>query len=426
MLRLVLFGTLLVSSFAWGAEQPTVAIVGIHQGELDAETQAEAVESLRAAIEADGRFHPLTLDELRLAMVGREEIVLADAFLGPGRRLMEDGRGLYEQALTEDAIPVLEQAVDTLRLAMSTANDASNLWEAYVYLGTARLQIEDEAGAREAFAQAVAINSARTPSAANFPPKVLETFESVREERLSQASVMTVLADGTDPTIYVNGLDKGGSPAVVQKSPPGPAFVLARDTEGNVAFQEVEVPVSDSLTLKLELAEPVLGSPAKSKFARARQTGDLYRAIGAAAEADLVLLAQAAEGSLQLQLYYPAGDSFSAPLDTSYEEGAYDEAAELVGGLIGMAGDDGALPPSSTVPNPIPMDVTSNKLLAKMLLSPAEFGEIVVDVTKRGKWLAIGALGTLGMVGVGTGVWFLVRPSGEEVADGTITIGPLE
>src|SRR5437868_3409486 len=129
VLRLAFFLALALPAVAGAQSRPNIAVVGLHQPGTSFDDEKLAVGELVTAITATNRFDAIDASVMQDHIRGREEIVLEEAFFGPGRRLLDDGRLLYEQAQPADAIPVLQEAVETLRVGMSTANSSRDLWE---------------------------------------------------------------------------------------------------------------------------------------------------------------------------------------------------------------------------------------------------------------------------------------------------------
>jgi hypothetical protein len=106
------------------------------------------------------------------------------------------GIGLLESGEYDQAIFVLDGAVR--RLAEAKA-DPSILADAYLQLGIAYLGKGHEAAARARFREAVNQIRTMTLSPDKFPPKVIDLFESAREEALKTAPAAPVAASTVAP-----------------------------------------------------------------------------------------------------------------------------------------------------------------------------------------------------------------------------------
>jgi tetratricopeptide (TPR) repeat protein len=434
MLRSFLIGILAASAPAFAQERPDIAVVGLHQDTLDVEAQKAAVAALVGAIEKDKKFEGLNQDDVASRVAGREGIVLEEAFMGPGRKLLEDGRILYEQAQPGDAIPILQEAVDSLRVGIATANQSRDLWDAWMYLGTAYFATEQRDQANRAWAAAAALAPARNPNPAKFPPDVIAAFDELRQARVGASSVVTVASDSADTTVYLNGEARGTAPAVLNGVLPGENHIVARSATGGHAYQMIDVSPGQAQTVQIKMGSPTLGTGGDSKFARARQATALYRTLGARAAVDLVVIAGTVDDRLMLQLYSVTADAFSAPMSVPFEGSATDEAVAAMPTLLGLVGADGSVKVDETAANAIAVDVGDNKLLAQMLLSPAPpkittggGGELPPPPPKRtGLWIALGGVG-VAAVGGGIAAWQLSSTEEPEpVSNGTITVGPFE
>jgi len=397
---------------------PTVAIVGIHQDELTTEEQATGSAKVEKAIKKQG-FSPVATEALASAIKGREEIILKEAFLGPGQKLLDNGRDLYQQADFEKSEPILVEATETLTLGIGSANSAGLLWEAYTLLGTVRVMIDDQQGASDAFANAVALNPARTPNAAQFPPDVVRLYADVQSDLKGVSSTLRVKADQEEVKIFLNGEDKGLAPATIREVVPGFNHVVAHGNSGSHAYQQVEVPEAGNEVILMRMSEPSLGQAAAKPFARRRQTATLYRSFGEHSGADLVLLAGTTDDTVLLQLYSPLTDAFCTPVEAPFTGGAIDETIASLPDLFKKVQSDGTFFDSQKAATAAPLDVGVNKLLATMLLNP-NAGNLV-PVKKASPVAVIAGVGTGVALLLGGGIFALTYDP-EPIKEGAITV----
>ncbi|MBW1876757.1 MAG: hypothetical protein JRJ84_00190 [Deltaproteobacteria bacterium] len=426
MLRFFLLCILTSAGVAHAERLPTLAVVGIHQSQLTPDEQRRASEALVRTIEDSHFFTALTLADLEPALAGRESLILQDAFLGPGRELLDDGKQYYNQAQPEQALPLLQDAARILRLAMATSTSTRDLWEAWVYVGATHLLLGEGREAREAFQNAVSLNPFRTPNTAEFPPHIVERHEVVRRERTALASTLTVEADEADTLIWLNGIERGAVPITIDDVVPGENFLHARSPNGFFAFETVEVPEADTKRVSLRLGEPSLGYSADSRFARSRQVSSLYRTLGDYLSIDLILLAGTLGDQLVLQLYSPRTDGFSRPVEVAYRGSAADEAVAAITTVLSGVRQDGTFDPTNRAPLPAPLDVGNNQLLARTLVVPREAPFLSTETGPRTpKWITWGVVGLAGAAVAAGTVWG-VSYALTEPHQGTIIVGPPE
>ncbi len=408
MPRFVLLGTLLP---AWAAASPlpTIAVVGLHQEALTPDQQRRGAAEIVAEIDETAFFRGRMLTDLEPFLRGREALILEDAFLGPGRALVDDGRVLFNGAQPADAVPVLEDAVQALRAAMVTAPSTRELWDAWFLLGAARLEIGLEVEARAAFAAAAALSPLRTPDAARFPPTLVEHYETVRRERTQLGSTLTIEADERDTAIWLNGEPRGVVPLTLHNVLPGENFVHARSPKGFFAFQPVSIPEAGRRTATLRLGDPPLGVPEESRVARSRQIGGLYRAFGRRAGVDLVLIGGTMGEELLLQLYSPRTDGFSQSLSIPYTGSAVDEALEALPELLAGVTREGTFEADYRTAVAVPLVAGSNRWLARSLtLSDVD---AVPQPTRTGlprwaRWTLVGVGAAAVLGGTAAGVHY--------------------
>lgn len=425
MLRYLSASTLaLLALPAFAAEVPTVAVVGIHQAELDEAAQAAAAAGLAAAIEGTGRFDALLPDEVAAAIRGREKVILEEALLGSARASLTNGRNAYNQASFQDAVAALELAIEAFRRGIAATNTTEELWEAWVVLGTSKLQLDepDEAGAKDAFRNALALSPSKPLNPALYPPFVVEAFDAVKAE--SEASVFTLQAFTDGPAkVWVDGVERGQAPATVDGLLPGEHHVVARG-EGTQGYTRVVVPPLEagaepaprSEQARLSLKAPSLGEASTSTAGRSGQIDALYNSLGNRAEGvDLVLLAGVDGSLLHLQLLDPDTDLFSKAMEIPFADRADDEAIQTVPLLMNVVGKDGSF--TATAATAAPLSVGTNAELALLLTQPRAPAPVVGgggggnDDGKKSKTpLVLGIVGgVVAAAAGGTGIWFATR-----------------
>ncbi len=434
MPRLALLGILLSSSPALAAETAQLAVVGIHQSELTSADQKAAVASLIEAVEATGKANALSPGEVAGAIQGREEIILRQALLSEGNQALQNGKNLYNQALPDDAIPALETAIQAFERGVVGANTTKDLWEAYIYLGTSQLSLENEEAANTAFGAAAALNPARGPNPALFPPFVVEAFQAAKAA-LSAGKTSLVVTVDKSADIFLDGEKK--TSRTIEGVLPGKHHVMARG-EGTQAYQVVVVPAPVEgeeiapVEVSLTLGVPSLGIAGESAASRSRQTAALYRTLGEHAQGvDLFLLAGVSDNLLHLQLYSPTADAFSKQVEIPYADKADDEAVQTVPLLLNVLDKAGHLPIAATIPTSAPLDIGVNTELAALLTQPRT--PVVINnngnggTTKKNKTglIVVGSIVVAGVLGGGGyGTYALLKPN-EGPQGNTVIVGPL-
>lgn len=410
----------LASTPALAKDRPTIAVVGLHDQAMDIEAQRTATTRLTEAIEATKKFEVYGPDRVAQALAGREELVLSEAYVAAGRRLLEDGRTLHDQAQPEEAIPVLEQAVRTLTEAMVATDDSRELWETYLYLGSAYTAENKGKNASEAWSAAVALNPERQPDAARMAPGIVQGYRDVRAARLAKPGKLKVDAPG-GAKVFVNGLERGTGTVSLNGLPPGTVHVRVRADGGSTDYAAAEVVSGETTTVALEPADVALPSPGESKFARSRTTTDLYRALGQQAKVDLIVLAGGRDGTGTVQLYAPPADAFTSPLEVTYEGTADDEVIAAIPGVLEVVTEAGTIPALATAATAAALDPSDNRLLASLLLDPQPV--TIAEGSGIKAWqLVAGGAGAL-LIGGGVTAAVIAGNGGER--GGTIVVGPV-
>lgn len=416
----LLFCALLTSS-ASARERTTIAVVGIHQQSLTRDAQKAAAEDIAEAIQKAGKFDVLMPEDLTWIIQGREEVILQSALSRRGQRLLDDGKTLYAQAQADEALHVLEAAAKELSISMSATNAQGELWEAWFILGTAKKALGQDANT--AWIRAVVLNPDREPNSSQYPPPIIEAYQTLQAEHLATRGKLTIDAPHPGINVWINGEPQGEAPMVISDLPIGEVHVLGRDQQGQQAYQLVTIDPNTPAKITLTVEGGAWGLPALTDRDRIRMNSDLYRAIGEHAEVDLLLVLGESQGKASLQLYSPRMDAFSRPLEKRMTGSVNDEIIEALPELLQLATADGAILSMATTADSAPLSPRSNQLLGQMMLAPPP---LVAPANAKIKWwhLALAGGGALAVGGVVTGVIV----GADEAADpyqGTIFIGPI-
>lgn len=410
---------LFLGTVALAADGPIIAVVGLHQPGVHLELQQSVSEQLAEAIEGTGKAEALAGPAVGPAIAGRQQIILEEALLSAGRSMLSSGRNLYDQAQPAEAVPVLVEAIERLEEGVAVSGDFRDLWEAHLILGTCHIALDDPFAADRSFRLAIALNPARSPDPAQYPPDVTARFEAVSQESAEQLAPLTIDATST-LDLQIDGRPLGSVPATVHDLRPGVHHVRGR-SPGRHALARVEL-TGEAVEITLMPSAPSLGAAAESDAGRIRQTTDLYRGFGRHTQGvDFVLLAGTDSTVLHLQLYDVAASTFSKPTTVPFADQAGDEASEMVPLLLNLLDDRGMLPHESTQSSAVPLDRGENPQLAALLTEPLAPLPPPRRRRRTGLWIGLGA-GALALAGGGVGV--ALANQGPRY-DGTITVGPL-
>jgi hypothetical protein len=407
MLRLALLGIVATACPALAAEAPDLAFVGVHQGELTAADQEALAAEVVVGVADSGKARALVPAQVAGTIKGREKLVIDDGLAGPARQKLASGIELYNQAQWEAATALLSEAVDQLELTFPGRIDVEDLWTAWVYLGTARLQSGAD-GVDEAMAAAATLASYRRPDEALFPPDAVAAYDAAVEWLKLHPTTLTIKGS-SEGEAFIDGQSAGPVPVVVDGLGPGTHYVVVRGPDGRSGFAavtlepgsvatpepepepevapegeaegepegETATPIAPepapprAETVTVQVGEPSLGRPAASRLRREEQIGALYRALGTrAAGVELVLLGGDADEVLQLQLYDVARDEFSRALEVPYEGKVSEEVVASLPLLMNLVDREGQL--TATAPRAVGFEVGTNAALASLLLDPPE------------------------------------------------------
>ncbi len=418
--------TLLVASAL--AATPELVVVGMHVPGRVSPLAEDDNAALVQALDATGAVDALAPEEVSARLAGRELLVVEAYALGPGREKLKEGRVLYDRAQPDQAIPLLEEAIDLLTAGLSLTTDARDAHEAMLVLGMAHLGMGNDAEARSAFARAATLDPSLKLDGVRYPPDAIAAYEAERSKLASAKPARVQVDSSMAGEAWVDGRRVGPVPALLELVP-GTHHVLVRGERGAWAFSEIRVKAGESRTLDLALEQRSMGRVAADAPGRSRQARDLYRGLGTFTErAPIVLAGVTREGEVAVQLHDPVTGSFSKPL---VGRAGDDPVASIVGLAPKLVNDleNGRLRADRVGTQVLALDLSANDTLAGMLLDPpkAEPTERVV-VERRGMaWYGWAGIGVVAAGGGAAAAWYLTQ--GETVTPaeptGTVVFGPV-
>jgi len=369
-----LSSTVGVSSEA--ARRPEVAVIGVHVDGQDVAASELAGNTLATALEDSAKVDVLSMDLVRVRLAGREALVLESAFLGPGRARLEEGRVLYERADFEPAAEVLGQAIPALEDGCLGTTDIKDLLDALLLLGLAQFGLGEPESAAIPWARLVELDPNRQLDSVNYPPKVVQGFESVRQEVLGKERATLVIDAPDGASVVVDGLKTDDFSL---KLPPGTHFVVVQDEQGGRQADRVDLAEGRKVVWSAALETRIAGGGDG-------QAELLYRALGEHLEVDLLLVAGAVGGGqVGMQLYEPRTGSFSKVVLLGMDDDAVASLTDGIPTLANYVGDSGTLRADRVDRKVLPVDLSTNAILTNLLLDPVPMGEIR-EVTKAAPW----------------------------------------
>ena len=421
---MTLLPLLLFAGSLQAADLPEVALVGLHVQGVDAAQARQGVIELERSLAAGGRVAVVSPDEVARRIDGREGIIISDAFLGPARALLDEGRVLYERASPDQAIPVLEEAVKAFNATMAYTTENRSLIEALLLLGFAHIVMGDEDTARRAFGRVVLMEPSRELDEINYAPRIVDFYAEVREQVLAGGfGSIEVLTPLPGAEVYVDGRRVGVTPMVVEQLPVGRHFLAVIDASGYRNFGVVEIQPDHRGTARVALEDRDLAKPDNDQRGRARQTEQLYRSLGEYLETDAILLAGLDDtGELGLQLYVRHTGAFSKVLHTDPGADPFEAAADLAPALAGYLNATGDLRADRVSPSVLSLDVSANDLLAELLLDPEPKWEVVEGGGGKSRWYLWAGAGVLAAGGATATTLALTTGSENRNNQGTIVV----
>lgn len=393
LLALALVGA---SLNAEAARRPEVAVIGVHIANQDVSTSELSGNTLATALEEAAKVEVIDIPTVRSRLAGREALIIEATFLGPGRARLEEGRVLYERADFEPAAEVLAEAIPALEDGSLGSTDIKDLMDGLLLLGLARFGLGEPDAAAEPWSRLVTLDPNRQLDPVNYPPKVVQGYETVRQAVLAQASGTLVIDAPDNATVHVDGLRIDGRSL---KVPPGDHFVVVHAEDGGRQADRVTVAGSRKVVWSAALETRLAAGSAE-------QAELLYRSLGEHLSVDLLLIAGATgDGQVGLQLYEPRSGSFSKVVQVGAGEDPITSLTDGMPTLANYVSEAGTIRPDRVARKVLPVDLSTNAMLSDLLLDPEPVGEIR-EVAQKTPWylwagvaaVAAGGAATLAIV----------------------------
>ncbi len=402
---------------------PEVAVVGVHLSTLGEAESAAAAERIAAALEGNGKVRAVAPDDVALRIAGRQDLVLNQYALGPGRERLTEGQFLYDRAETDAALPVLAEAVASLRAGLAVSPDPRSLQDALVLTGLCELASGNESRARTALTSSLVLDPDWQLDPVRYPPSVLSLYDDVRAEVTGRRPArLTVTTSATEPaTIFVDGRLIGPAPQSDISLPPGEHEVLLRGESGDNARSRITLDSGEVRQTQLDPGPPTLGDAGADDSSRSRHTREIYQALGAYLDEATVLLAGvSADGKVMLQLYSPRAGTFSKPLTADAGEDPVETLVDLAAGLSGYLEPNGTIASNRVSAQVVALDVNHNPTLLHLLFATPE--EEFVEASRRPPWWLWAGIGGVAVAAGGVTAVLLSPDPEPATTTGTIEI----
>ncbi|MCP4868217.1 MAG: PEGA domain-containing protein [Proteobacteria bacterium] len=375
----LLISTLLMLPAAAGAV--TVSVVGVHgNGNQDREALVQMSDDMVAGFKTAG-LEVVHGEELRNRLFGSRETLVENVFLEPVRSAFDEGRILYEKAQPDGAVQALARAEQALDGVEHFVRDPRLSVDVQLYLGLAHLSLGNEDDARQAFSEVVRMDPNRVLDTLEYPPKIVELFESVRAEvvRLAGATLQIHSGHTTGARVYLDGRLVGTSPVTVDRLPPGKHTVLVDGGSEGRWFGSFTLRSGEVEEVAAELKTPSLGLGEGESMQEPRSSLSkrLYRELAVAAGTDLVAVAAFDEaGDFTLAIYSGRSSTFSVSAAASLAAAPGARSAfirQLVERVARYSDDSGAIKEERVSAEAIPLLMGGNVQLNEYLFGAEDW-----------------------------------------------------
>jgi hypothetical protein len=367
-------------------DEPSVAVLGVHgHPDADPDTLEDLADVLTDSLDGSRYTQALGLDDYGRSVWDRRTPILQGVFLGSAQSAFQEGRILYDNAQFMGALSSLEKAQGTLERGIEFMRDPKLMVEIHLYLGLTNMALGDTEVAGGYFEDVARTDPARSLDPVRTPPKMLEAFEEARARVTESGSASVEVGSGktSGADVFVNGMPSGQTPAVLDL-PPGRYHITVHHPERGWDYSDETVAAEEVRVLSFQLEDRGIRrlGREKAESPRSRRVQALYRELGEAVAADLLLMASLDQGdNLHMQLYSPRSDVFSQEvLGLVAPGGIVDVSAvdELVHQLVELVDEGGGIRPDATSATLIPIHLGRNPTLNGLLTGPEPRERVVV------------------------------------------------
>lgn len=423
-------------SLAWAQD---ILVVGLHLPDTTGESAQQAADDFAEAISKSSKFDVLAAAEVSGLITGRQPLILDQYAMGRGLRLLSEGQVLYDRAEPDQAIPVLEEAVQLLIQGLAISPNPNNLQNALVLLATCQLTLGETDAARASFERLALLNPDRELDPVNHAPQVISLYNEVRSALKAQASAtLTVTASVSTPAeVYIDGRKAGAAPVTDLSLPPGRHYLLVRANDGASYFSTGQLVPGGTHLVEAQLNPRSLGTPAADVGQRSQQTKDLYEAIGNYAGGGVIAFGGLIDNrTVGIQLYSPQNRTFSRVITADAGNDPAGTLMDLAPTVLTFLDERGQIRADRVSSQVLGLDVSTNDVLAGLLLAstpassrtatePRSTGrtQAAPDETEgKSLWWLWTGLGVVVAGGGTTAAVLLLQPEPEPVNNGTIEV----
>lgn len=239
LLCFLVFQALFVSMPALAQESGIVASqrVYIVSTALEPELEAVAARVGSAARAALRQVEGAAWQDADQRYLGYEPRMVAS--LARARTLLEEGRSAYLELELGTAIEKLEEAIDLFDEAQAALEDESDLGQALLYLGASQEFDGRTRTARRTFERLHRQMPHIVPDPAEFPPAVVDRYESAAPRRTNGA--IHVESDPSGAIAYVDFVPRGLTGLTVERLAPGEHTVRLTRPGATPYVEQVDV-----------------------------------------------------------------------------------------------------------------------------------------------------------------------------------------
>jgi hypothetical protein len=234
--------------------RPVMAVLEFHQDGSMREATERFADRLREEFHRRFNGAILTRAETEGPFFYYKESVLQNKKT-PTEPVLEEGKKAYFQLNLAEARVFFRELV--------RKGDDTTIVDAYLLLGLTEIADGNESAAREAFQEALRLDSERRLDPEFFPPKVVKFFEKVRDESAPPTGSLRVEADPRGSEVWINGSFRGLTPLALPRFPAGPHTLRIQANHYRPVVKKIDLPTAGEQRVTAKLAWETTRAPTR-------------------------------------------------------------------------------------------------------------------------------------------------------------------
>lgn len=241
----------------YAKDRITLVFPGVFCQTNDLELCEEINTALVKAIKKEHKYRLLYGRSLKGKIDSTEEELIEKVFLSRLKTYIEEGKLHYKMASFDMAISTFEKGEAYLLSIIPFLERKSELIELKLYSALSFIGKGDEKQARNKLRELLILDPSFRMNPVQFPPWIMETFETVRREVMALPSGIVKVSSSIDGgDVYLDGKRRGRAPLTIKDVLPGDHYILVKKEKGGRGFKTFNLAPSTTEDITVTLYPP--------------------------------------------------------------------------------------------------------------------------------------------------------------------------